>query len=247
MISFIIQGKNHPNTYKMVEQLKGKGEIIVSCYENEFPPVNCKVIKSSNSPPVSKIQNSLPYQIRTTLAGLQQATNELSIKLRSDEYYNLDPIIKAVKDNPLKYTTNNIFFIPGLKETPHTVFHTSDHIIGGKTDMLLRQFTWADMLLNQVFKEEIDVPAYGFGLNYTKSISIEGFLCLCWFHSNEIDYNNGKYSIEEANKIVKKHCCCVDIDTMTPYEWKAGGNTYTDSAYLYNNGYNKSIRSIEEL
>ncbi len=249
-LTFIIQGKHHPNTLRMIPICKKFGKVIVSAYEKEEIKVDTFLVRSCLNPPKSQLSNNLPLQIRTTLNGLctSYCNTKLAIKIRSDEYYeNLEPIVQTVRDNPEKWTTNNIFFIPSLKDTPHAVLHTSDHIIGCKTDMLIRAFELADQLLNNTYQHCTDAPASAFGISYTKNLSIESFLCFCWFHANGINYSEVTRYPEAANHLMKQYCRCVDIDLMKPYEWVCNKIRYNDSEYLYNNGYNRSIRKIEDL
>ena len=83
--------------------------------------------------------SNIGYQTVTTLKGLEHVKTKYAIKLRCDEIYtDISPIIERIKDNPDKLVTNDVYFLPD----PFVKFHPSDHIIGGTTDKIAKNYKW---------------------------------------------------------------------------------------------------------
>ena len=69
------------------------------------------------------------YQTYTTLYGLNQVNTEWVIKLRGDELYvDWSAFINNLQANPGKIICNNVYFY----RSKRSIYHVSDHIIGGK-------------------------------------------------------------------------------------------------------------------
>lgn len=209
-----------------IEQgLKLNCPVVVSCSEKcdstDIDHLPIKIVKSADYFD-QKLRN-LKNQIITTLRGLEEARTEFSLKIRSDEYFhNIEPFIKAGLDNPDRYTTCNIFFLP----SKYGPLHTSDHLIFGKTEKLKNGFKYALENLSKF------------------NCSIEAFLFSSFLYANGLPVF---WDESGSTKCLKNYSFCVDIDLLMPYAYYCGGTGYTDSNYLYDNGYNVSIKHIDEL
>jgi hypothetical protein len=73
----------------------------------------------------------------SVVTALSLCTTEFVIKHRSDEFYTeLTPFFSAVKSNPKKITTTEVFF----RNSASFLFHPSDHLVGGSCDNLKKVF-----------------------------------------------------------------------------------------------------------
>jgi hypothetical protein len=67
--------------------------------------------------------------------------------MRSDEFYsNLNPFYEAIINNPSKITTSDIYF----RQDSIYPLHPSDHIVGGKTQMLKKVFEASRVLCESI-------------------------------------------------------------------------------------------------
>tara|TARA_R110001592_G_scaffold133404_3_gene348625 strand:+ start:486 stop:1157 length:672 start_codon:yes stop_codon:yes gene_type:complete len=153
--TLLIQGKIKKNTKHYIEQyLNQCDKIVVSCWEDD----NTTDIESIQN--VTVVKNRLPdlglvkkwqfdqsanyyYQIFSTWVGLENVDTKYTIKLRSDEYYDLSLIYQTLKLNKHSIISSNIM------TTPPTV---SDHIFASETEILLKCFRKLAVELNSVHK-----------------------------------------------------------------------------------------------
>lgn len=136
--------KNFPviiSTYFGLKKYKGK------------LPSNFKLIQIDE--PYSENESNLVYQIETTFAGLKEVKTKYCIKIRGDEYYsNIEDIYNLILKNE-----NKIFTSPIAFRKPHEYsFHISDHLIAGKTENLIKMFSF------EKFKSNI--PEQNLAINY---------------------------------------------------------------------------------
>lgn len=90
-----------------------------------------------NKPMKNLIQDStIAWAVSTTYAGLKEINTEYTIKLRSDEYYNLEPFVEKMMNNKDKILFGNIF-VRRFSELP---YHMGDHIFGGKTKIFNKTY-----------------------------------------------------------------------------------------------------------
>lgn len=81
------------------------------------------------------------YQFFSTFVGLQLSKTEFSIKLRSDESYDLnffsEKLISVLSSNEkVKVVCNDVFF----RKYSYYKYHPTDHLLGGKTQDLIKIF-----------------------------------------------------------------------------------------------------------
>lgn len=151
-------------------QDKTLGNLVISCWENDdlnlikdyqnHNDIQVVVNKYSDLPVYEKkigARGAAPwiYQNYTTLAGLNECTGNLSIKVRSDEIYkNLEPFASGISSNCRKILTSDIFFRKDREEK----FHISDHIIGGTTCSMKGGFRKAVYMCAQKYPEGVKFP-----------------------------------------------------------------------------------------
>jgi hypothetical protein len=108
---------------KLISQIKKYAKIIVN--EKIILPQNCFN------------QANILYQALSTYNGLIHVDTEFCIKMRSDEKFtDLSVLLDKHKNNPDKIICSNIFF----RKPRHYLYHISDHLICGRTDILLKSF-----------------------------------------------------------------------------------------------------------
>ena len=87
------------------------------------------------------------YHFFSVDLSLQHCCTDYAIKIRSDEFYSdLNPFYKAIIANPSKIITSDIYF----RQTHMYHFHPSDHIMGGKTQILKNTFYTSKMLCENI-------------------------------------------------------------------------------------------------
>ena len=76
------------------------------------------------------IQDStIAWAVSTARAGIREVETEYTIKVRADEYYNLEPFVEKMMENKDKVLFGNIF----VRKFIDQPYHMGDHVFGGKT------------------------------------------------------------------------------------------------------------------
>lgn len=149
-ITVVIQGPLHPNSLIAIRSISRDFNVVISHWKtNNKDEKNLDDLleRGDHTTVVSHSMESLSfknneanrfYQFYSTYKGMCLVDTEFVIKMRSDEYYtNLIPFAEAILENPDKYTSNDIFFRnPETNENENFLFHPSDHLYGGRTDLL---------------------------------------------------------------------------------------------------------------
>jgi hypothetical protein len=116
---------------------------------SDLPNTSITVItydKSILSPYYNNHLNRWYHFFSVDLA-LQQCHTDYAIKIRSDEFYSdLNPFYEAMVLNPSKIVTSDIYF----RQTHMYYFHPSDHIMGGKTQILKNAFHTSKLLCENI-------------------------------------------------------------------------------------------------
>ena len=237
LFTFILQGPFHKNTEKAIDIYHQYGKVVLSTWGKNYAPymklfkryADLYVELTEESPELKALcndfGNNLPRQLETTINGFKHVDTDLVIKTRTDEYFSgISIFLNKVLENPEKYTTCNIFFINGEVPEYNKLFHPSDHLIGGNSKTLRAGFEAARSKLNE-FQQS--------------NLSIEG-----WLFSNWLERSDKNISGKSNIKVLREFSECVDIDLMKPYKWCCAGIEYGNSDYLYNNGYNVSLRNL---
>ena len=113
--------------------------------------------------------NNAYYQFDSTLAGLSQVTTKYVVKLRCDEFYTfIDPVLDKIREpsSKPKLTTSNTWF----RKSEEFPWHPSDHIVAGKTDIMLNAFKKArEFCMRGGYFEDKDAKRIvGQGENFTR-------------------------------------------------------------------------------
>ncbi len=159
-ISIVIHGPLHANTLFTIQKYCSNHNIIVcipqpdhtqhSIFEelikiSDLPNTSIAVItynKDILSPYYNNHLNRWYHFFSVDLA-LQYCYTEYIIKIRSDEFYSdLNPFYEAMIKNSSKVITSDIYFRQNYKYP----FHPSDHMIGGKTEIIKSVFKEAKTL-----------------------------------------------------------------------------------------------------
>jgi hypothetical protein len=174
-VSLIIQGPEHEYLYKSILQHINNpkiDKIIVSTtYIEEKNKYSSKITKYLEKYENKLIFIELPIEINDKIWNNQNCyrqfvssyngflnASEKAFKMRTSSFYlNIDSIIESILLNEEKITTTDLifrnvecetFFASKLKST---IYHPSDHIIGGKTEILLKIFNRAINMCNTNF------------------------------------------------------------------------------------------------
>jgi hypothetical protein len=156
-ISIIIHGPLHQNTISTIQKYCLNHNIIVcipqpeqnqhSIFEelikiSDLPNTSIAVITYDKNILSQYYNNHLNrwYHFFSVDLALQYCYTEYALKIRSDEFYSdLNLFYEAMIANPLKIITSDIYFRQNYKYS----FHPSDHMIGGKTEIMKNIFQGA--------------------------------------------------------------------------------------------------------
>lgn len=162
--TIIVQGKLSIFTALIVLKYKDDFKIVVSTPNNSDPKLAKEIFDiASKSPNVSVVfydpevlidgyDNTANrfYHFFSTYTGLSITKTKYAIKMRSDEYYSdLRTPIREIKRNPKKIITNDVFFRKSY------IYHPSDHLVGGTTDIMTKVFFKAMELCKSPEKLEL--------------------------------------------------------------------------------------------
>ena len=160
----VIQGPLHPNSLVAIKAISRDFNVVISLWKtNSVEEKNLDTLleRGEHVTVVSHSLESLEfknnqanrfYQFYSTYKGVCLVDTEFVIKMRSDEYYtNLVPLAEKILKNPDKFVCNDVFFRnPETNEQENFLFHPSDHLYGGKTDIIKQTLkTCIDDCLNK--------------------------------------------------------------------------------------------------
>ena len=159
-ISLIIHGPLNPNILSTVYKYYLDHSIIICCPQPEdnqqsifeelvkisdLPNTSITLITYNKNVLGSYYNNHLNrwYHFFSVDLALQYCYTEYAFKIRSDEFYSdLNPFYTAMLENSSKVVTSDIYFRQNYKYP----FHPSDHMIGGKTEIMKNIFQEAKEL-----------------------------------------------------------------------------------------------------
>jgi hypothetical protein len=246
--TLIIQGKL--SIYTLLSILKYKEEfnivivtpktsnekLIKECFNISISNQNISCIlydENVNRPEFNNVQNRYFHFLSTHL-GLEVSSTKYSIKLRSDEFYSdLNPFMKKIKENPDKIITNDVFF----RKSSFKRFHPSDHLVGGKTQLMRKIFTKAKNYSEN--PKEIQNSPWR---RDDESITAENQLCFSIF-----DIKENPETEKSDYKLMKDNIDIVLSQDLGFFRvaWNSNGSKeFFDSSY-YNQDFD--IKNIEEL
>ena len=176
--------------------------------------------------------------------GLETVKTPYAIKIRSDEFYSvLRPFVETMDKHKNKVVTNDVYF---RKATDRPI-HPSDHLMGGKTDLLKKSFTLAksycldekafksnaltQLILGKSAKKDFITAEQVIGISIITSLS----------ESNKVNIINETEAIQESFEIVPSERL-----TFFRVKTNSGGNKeYFDSAYFNGETDIKDIRDYK--
>lgn len=124
-ITFVVQGPDHQNTPKILENIVAKGFKYVRGISEEVPSI------------LTYNQQNIARQCLSTIAGLDKVDTKYTFKHRADTYIeNFDPFIETLSQYPDRYVCSNLHFRPDSTFK----FHASDKFILADTNMLFNTF-----------------------------------------------------------------------------------------------------------
>jgi len=175
-------------------------------------------IKIDESKPYAPTNQAMPedttfwYAIISTFLGLQNATGEITVKQRSDERFgNFDPLIDAhLELGDWSCPTGNIFYKP----ISEYLFHIGDHVFCGKTENLMKTYTWMikeytffpSSRLNFMYVDQSQAVIFGLSVcNF--NTSPEQVLCCSYLSANNIKWNKWTevFSVVDINLLGDYH------------------------------------------
>ena len=134
------------------------------------------------------------YQFYSTELGIRNVSKDYVVKIRNDEFYsNLEPFFETILRNPQKIVTSDVFF----RRHDYFPFHPSDHLVGGRTEIMQKAFSFA-----REVTEDVEVLTKHPVLEFTKipieKITAEQIMCL-----SIISTIYTKYSLIDPIEIMK--------------------------------------------
>jgi len=207
--TILFQGKIYDETQSYIDFYKKLNyKIIISTYDNTITNANKIILNNiSNIDNASKCYKtgSTPsgkYQVFTTLNGLLNIETKYTIKIRSDECYNLEKLINLFSKDDDKIVMHNLFYRPIAPQWGN--HHISDKLLIGKTENLINMFLTAYKIL---IEEKI--------INYNPKC-IEDFLGYCYvFYKNNYNENN-----MNTHNEMEKYFDFVNFTELAPFKMK---------------------------
>lgn len=179
-----------------------------------------------NNPPNDPgIYNYMMHLI-STIEGCKRVKTKYVIKVRGDEFYNYNKLIKFIEDNEELIYVAPIFF-RNFSYCPYP-YHISDHLIAGKTDYILNMFESAKKRYELTMSHD-DCKEWGLTMAHLRNMGFE-------------DFSN----LELGKKEMKKRFNIIKMENLMPYRVTA--NLY--NSIWYNNfipHHHASIENIEDL
>lgn len=162
-------------------------------------------------------------QVYSTYIGLNKCKTEYAIKVRADEWYkDFSAFITAMQNHPDHLITHNMFF-RNIGQYP---YHISDHVIGGKTENLLKMFQSCKDILDK--KETLpDIPRM---LTCCPEQWLTVAYMRCFYTKDDL------LDIDKITEKMQKHFFIVPITAFKDFRIR-----YTQHKKRYN------IKGIQEL
>jgi predicted RNA binding protein YcfA (HicA-like mRNA interferase family) len=232
-VTFIVQGRIKEDIFlKLVLNLLKFGHVILSTWSVIDQQ---KVIDYINSNRIHNGQN-VYLQVYSTLEGLLKCKTEYAIKVRADEWYSdFTDFIKSMRDCPNKITTHNMFFRK-LGEYP---YHLSDHVIGGKTNNLIKMFKMCKTNL----EENKSLPP----IPRMLAICPEQWLTVAYMRC----FYEEQHLLSDVKQKMTLHFQIVPVNTFKDfrlsYTWQGRRHYVTGITDLSNHSHAFGIDSIDDI
>lgn len=140
-ITIMIQGPLNERSLTKIPEYETLGRVVLSTWSDEDVEHVAELVTavSLRTRPkkeyyVGTANQTFSYQVHSIYGGLQVADTQYVIRTRSDECYNLEPMIEKYRRDCVAFTVlcGNIFFKPWGSYG----FHMGDHLFMGYTDIL---------------------------------------------------------------------------------------------------------------
>lgn len=233
-VSIIIQGPLNKRSISCIPDYLKYGEVIFSCWDRDDisllddykDKIKIKINKYQDILRYIKrgnLKNPLIFQPYTTLQGINIASGNLCIKLRSDEKFpNLDRLIEMLKknrdepnqhgvyDKSFKIITSNIYF----RRDSEYKFHPSDHIVAGER-----------LRMKCVFDKFYDLCRFS-----KLNLHPEQILCKAVIetHWNKDSQTRDKCIDSFSKQLMKKHFDIIRVEDLPGHTWTSSYRKYRD-------------------
>ena len=208
MYSVLVQGPLNRVSIDSIEEYQKIGPVVISAWDSDLRllagvcPLGCTVVSKplpEKQYYVGKPNQTFSYQVHSILNGLKAVTTPYVIRTRSDERYNLQPLIEAYEQRDDVVLCGNIFF----KRWSDYPLHMGDHLFIGKTDVLLEAYL---RLANHVDK-------------YNNQHCAEQSSSMAILDAFEAGYTREDFL---------RHFDVIDINVLRPFvaNWQFGGQVY---------------------
>jgi hypothetical protein len=191
---------------------------------------DAKILRDQNNS-----QNKF-FHFYSTELGLRNVSKDFVVKVRNDEFYsNLDPFFETVLNNPQKVTTGDVFF----RRHDYYPFHPSDHLVGGKTEVMLKGFATAREIAEdlEIAKNHEIFKISGIPLENITSEQIMGLSFISVIHT--------KYAMESPINVMKSVFEIVPTERLGTFNIKQNhkNEDYTTLRFFE---IDKDIKDIED-
>ena len=232
--TIIIQGRLHKNSLSALPEYSKFANIIISCwdYDNLLllkkynAIIYCQKIiinkepENLSGPKEASFMGAFPgspsliynrgnsyKQVFSTLSGLENSTTDLTVKLRSDEFFsNIDFLLDFLIKNGDKKIVCSDICTPSFYALNYAI---GDHYIGGKTKTLLKSFRYLKDKMEKFSLKDKNSWFHRGGKSMrkkTRFIPTESIICQSILNSlGHIDLSS--LSHDEGRKIMRKYFC----------------------------------------
>jgi hypothetical protein len=145
-LTILVQGKLHKHTLMRIQKYKKWADTILLCCDvqddisilDQYDVSGCTVYRPDLTVADTTMNNFRGwFQCKSIYEGLKLVTTPYTLKVRSDYWVgNLEPFVQKMSEYPEKYVTNNMYFRPDW----FAHYHISDHMVGGKTEDMLKGY-----------------------------------------------------------------------------------------------------------
>jgi len=263
-VTFLIQGPLTSEISHAIPIYKRIGKVVVSCWNTDDSRLiqlahdhKCKLAINPMLEDNRYNFQNVSYHIDSTLAGLDQCGTDWVIKTRADEYFtNPQPVIDSMHNDPDKLTVVNFLFRKDL------ILHPSDHIMGGRTEDIVKMFEGAREFIKDYSRNErVTVDKINLNKDYTyRYLTAEMTFCINWLKLKGVDIIDmiKDKSVAEVEAIcrttMKKHYSLVRASELGNFLFRFKSNTKSGgpTAFTYEEQFLDftdvpSIKSLDEL
>jgi len=220
--TIVIQGRTETNcVLKNMENSKGVPVVISTWEGQDLPSLDDSAFVIKNKPPINRGIGNYMMQLVSTLEGLKRVETKYAIKVRGDEFFNYEKLMKYINDEDGFIYSSPVFF----RRFSFIPYHISDHIIAGRTDYLKSMFERAKSTYEKTMRHD-DCKEWGLTKAHMRNMGFELFG----------DHDLGKQEMKRLFKIVK-------IDDLKPYRITVNSHR----RIFYDNFIPDQNNSIEDL